>query len=168
MKTIYTCGECSHYMQGRCGKTQEKTAEIVKACRSFELADDCEVDMVLADVPEAPTPKEETQICKVCGRELTLDHFGTAPRNPSKHFTTCKECQGRRSAEGKRRSVAAQKAAEEPVRDTKGHEDKNVTVSLSPADLSSFDDAQLLDELRRRGYSGPIRKAIVVYQNVML
>lgn len=97
-------------------------------------------------------PKMETtpttKVCKVCGRELTLDHFQVSgfTKQP---INTCKECMGARKKAKKDGIEKKKPTITNPLlRETPSH-----------VPLEFYTDADLAAELHRRGYTGTLTKA---------
>lgn len=82
----------------------------------------------------------ETKVCKVCGRELTLDHFA---KNNYGVSHTCKECKGKRISEGHLRRNKVAELEEE-------------LKAARQARLKDFTPRELMLELKTRGYVGKL------------
>lgn len=78
----------------------------------------------------------ETKICKVCGRELSVEHFKIT-RSGSR-VDTCTECATKKLRENKAKKLAD---ARQSVIDMK---------------LCNFTPRELMEELARRGYKGKL------------
>ena len=91
---------------------------------------------------EAPDKTEpQTKVCKRCGRVLPLHEFGRHARTADGLQVYCREC----SKEAMKKTRAG-KVAKDESRATYG--------------LASFADQDLLDELKRRGFSGYLKRTV--------
>lgn len=113
--------------------------------------------------------KQQTKVCKRCGRELPVDQFGKHAKTKDGLQPICKECRSKKSkAAHVKKNVTpeviekleeledtvnsyAEKIKEEPVAGTR----------LWP-NLSGFQDEDLIHELAERGWEGNISKRICV------
>ena len=112
---------------------------------------DCQREMNRAylakkqEVPATYTPVAErtTKVCPKCGRELPLERFGKNKRTTDGLKCYCQDCENENSKQYRRRVRAEAKAAKEAAKD--------ITLAGIP-------DADLVAELKRRGYVGTISK----------
>jgi len=97
------------------------------------------------EVPATYTPFAErtTKVCPKCGRELPLERFGKNKRTTDGLKCYCQDCENENSKQYRRRVRAEAKAAKEAAKDTT---------------LAGIPDADLVAELKRRGYVGTISK----------
>ena len=104
------------------------------------------------------TRTEATKLCKKCGRELTLDHFGKKNGTKDGLQYWCKECVTKSILDARRAKKAAQEAAKPQ---TKTEAPKPSTPTPEPEPLPIFNpvtavqeisDDLLAQELRRRGW----------------
>ncbi len=132
------CGYCKHYLPGKalCGLTMKEVGFLeVKPC--YE-----------AQTQKTETKMEEnnetkTKVCKRCGRELPLHEFSRHARTADGLQVYCRDCC--KEAMKKTRRGKVQKDIE---RATYG--------------LSSFSDDELINELRRRGFSGYLKQVVEI------
>lgn len=80
--------------------------------------------------------KQETQVCKVCGRELPLSRFCKSHLGV---FKTCKECVQKKHVQ----TLADKKMARLK---------KDEVATARNMRLSEFEPRELMAELKRRGY----------------
>jgi hypothetical protein len=111
---------------------------------------DCQRELAQAymakkDAATSPPPDQErkTKRCPKCGRELPLERFGKNKRTTDGLKCYCKECENKNSVIYRRRVRQEAKAAKEAAKD--------ITLVGIP-------DADLVAELKRRGYVGTISK----------
>ena len=139
------CCDCIDYAPGgkcRNPKVHKYLVGFFQApCREF-----IEKPKTTATMETKPT----TKVCKVCGRELTLDHFQVSgfTKQP---INTCKECMGARKK--------AKKDGIEKKKPVVTHPFFPAKETPSPVPLEYYTDADLAAELRRRGYTGTLTKA---------
>ena len=134
------CADCTYYAAGgRC-----RNHDVRKDTVGF-LQPACPLFTEKTTQPQMETTPT-TKVCKVCGRELTLDHFQISgfTKQP---INTCKECMGER----KKKTTKA--AAVPPV-------PSDETPDRIP--LEFYTDADLAAELHRRGYTGTLTKSNIL------
>ena len=132
------CGDCLHYSTPNgspfCRKTGKVTGHL--------LQKDC-------FTPKSNTQMETTQehpktkVCKRCGRERPLHEFGRHARTADGLQTYCREC-----------CAASVKRARKKKADKKALEVMHVK-DANP--LVVFTNQELLDEIKRRGYTGYLK-----------
>lgn len=138
-------------------------------CRTFHKNDP------VCDAPKKPTKTMETKVCTVCGRELPLSQFSKSKTTKDGHENQCKECRCKRAKEkraAKRANESAKSAKmQKAVKAPKSTYDK-LLESLSEtevdcrgpyahfAGLINWTDADLVAELRNRGYEVTAKKEI--------
>ena len=85
-------------------------------------------------------PPPETQVCKCCGRELSISQFR---RNGFGLLQTCNECMSKKKSEGhkKRDDIADLRRQVAEARQLR---------------LKDFQPRELMIELRNRGYEGTL------------
>ena len=157
------CGTCGWFSDGQCRK-QHRSAGF------FELA--CE-DYLEKIVPISNTfsnePAPATKVCKTCGRELTLDHFGGHHRTADRLQASCKECMNAKIKKGQQErwdKASQPKAKKAPKTELDEILDKaepmpiqEPKVKYEPArDLDDYTPQELYDELCRRGWTGTLTK----------
>lgn len=92
------------------------------------------------------TRTEATKLCKKCGRELTLDHFGKKNGAKDGLQNWCKECMTKNVLEARR----AKKAAKAQTETEKEKEPKPIFNPIIA--VEDIPDQTLADELRHRGW----------------
>lgn len=115
----------------------------------------------------------ETKICKDCGRELPIDAFAKSACTKDGHEGSCKDCRNKRAKElrhglrEKSKSAKIQKAVKTPKPTfDKLLESLPVTTvdcrgeQAHLAGLVNWTDADLVAELRNRGYKVTATKEI--------
>ncbi len=140
----HKCGDCSWFRDGYCRKLRQPAGFFTIACDDFALG--------TADTAPA------TKVCKTCGRELTLDHFGGHHRTADHLQASCKECMNAKikkaaQASWDKRKGNTQEQEEEPAQIVKSE------GILQVMGLESYTDDEIADELARRGWSGNLYKA---------
>lgn len=83
--------------------------------------------------------KQESKVCKACGRELPITEFYLRADGSPRSY--CKSCTNRKSAEYLRRKKAEEKC-----------EGGGMSKVFSNPELAKFTPAQLMKELAARGY----------------
>lgn len=78
----------------------------------------------------------QAKVCRLCGREKTLDEFHKNNKSKDGHQSYCKECNKDYSKRNKHINETPQKT--------------------SNPDLAQFTPRQLIEELRSRGYKGTL------------
>ena len=98
-----------------------------------------------------------TKVCKTCGRELTLDHFGGHHRTADGLQASCKECMSAKIKKTKKAAPAASTpSGAEPIELMPIPEPE---VKYEPArDLDGYTPQELYDELKRRGWQGTLTR----------
>lgn len=102
-----------------------------------------------------------TKVCKTCGRQLTLDHFGGHHRTADHLQTSCKECMSAKIKKTKKAAPAAITPSEaDPIELIPIPEPE---VKHEPTcNLDDYTSQALYDELRRRGWQGTLSKVITL------
>lgn len=105
----------------------------------------------MAETKPAPAETEatKTKTCRECGRELPLDKF-SKNRNGSLHV--CKDCMKAK------RAKAAEKGAKPGRYKTPERRLSEIFVSA----LTPLSDTTLIEELKKRGYTGTLTKTLTV------
>ena len=147
-----TCSQCYHYITpGQCMKHR-------RVVSSLRNADDlpCFTDY------EIPTTMEEnktptTKVCKECGRELPLEQFA---KNPHGYTSLCKECMKAKQSKGVKAHRDGLKELKDQMERSSMHKPEyQPEGKKAPAfDITTASDADLVAELRRRGYAGTLTK----------
>lgn len=91
------------------------------------------------EAPDKTEPK--TKVCKRCGRELPLHEFGKHARTADGLQVYCREC------------------SKEAMKNTRMKKVKEVAL-LKKSSIAAFEDQELLDELKRRGFSGYLKRVV--------
>ena len=147
-----TCASCDHYIRGRLemncsagGGSMGSTGPLRAACPKYEPKN---TDTTM----EKATP--QTKVCKKCGRELPRDQFNKHSRSRDGIQPYCKECQAAMSKAGwdKRHAegTAGWKSKKAPADPVAGPE----------RDIRIYNDVDLAQELRRRGYDVKCTKTV--------
>lgn len=93
------------------------------------------------------TMEKTTKVCKECGRELPIEQFRANPRCKDGHLDTCNDCMKGKITKGiqgkKNRSLDGLSLELEEI----DHD-----IKPSSPKLSSFEDYELVEELRLRGW----------------
>lgn len=136
------CGRCEFMSptDGACrlpSSGRQAVAYFQEACKARNTQND-------NDMKE--DTKEEKAICQECGRELPLEEFA---RNRWGYTNTCKDCMKAKKA-GK--APKPEKSANEVIEELIEHNEK-LRVA---ANLKEVATPILMDELKRRGWSGTL------------
>lgn len=149
MSRITVCLDCPLYQTGGwCKHKRKDVGALQPACdhakkmnETFNPEDKEEEPMT-----EMNTRTEATKLCKKCGRELTLDHFGKKNGTKDGLQYWCKECVTKSILEARRAKKAAKAQTEtETEKEPKPIFNPIVAVKDIP-------DQTLADELRHRGW----------------
>lgn len=97
--------------------------------------------------PAAPETETKTKVCKCCGRELPLEAFSPHSRARDGHKAVCKECV-KGAPHGPRGKKPLPKKGADGVTAPAG----SGPDAERPIALSTFADAELVAELRFRGW----------------
>lgn len=152
MSRITVCLDCPLYQTGGwCKHKRKDVGALQPACdhakkmnETFNPEDKEEEPMT-----DMNTRTEATKLCKKCGRELTLDHFGKKNGTKDGLQYWCKECLTKSILEARRAKKEA-KAQTETAQDPTPV--KTVVTVATRYDLTDAPDQKLADELRRRGW----------------
>ena len=157
----HKCGDCSWFSDGYCRKLRQSAGFFTIACDDFALG----------TTDTAPA----TKVCKTCGRELPLDHFGGHHRTADHLQASCKECMKKKfktatEKRWKERKAEAlgkvKKVKAAPKTELDEILDKAEPMSIqetevkyeAPRDLDGYTPQELFDELKRRGWTGVLTK----------
>lgn len=151
------CGDCVYFAEGKCRLAHKEVGFFDAGCDDHQRS-------VPVDAATA------TKVCKTCGRELTLDHFGGHHRTADHLQASCKECMNAKIKKGQqeRWDKAPQPKAKKKAPKTELDEildkaepmpiqEPRVVLVQTP-DLSEFTPQELYDELKRRGWSGMLTR----------
>ena len=169
------CMKCRHYLIMRngdvfCAKSNKPAAALAeKPCFEprMEQAPAAETTVAKgnhgggrkAAFPNRTNPEtgQVEKHCRVCGEYKPIEAFPHNRTHNDGHASECKECHNRLTVENLRRRRAEKRAA----RDEVSAPAAVATAKPSPAgkaDLSSFTDRELADELHARGWEGILSK----------
>jgi len=174
------CNECRFFSDlGRCRNGSTRRSDVgyfQKACPKglpkeyppheteqdhTEIAQDNPKIEHTMDQNEQPKTKK----CRNCGRELPLDQFS---RNGRGFFHVCKDCMKAKRHQAAEDAATGEKEPKKPKpRPTHNyrmpHQKSEAQTFVSA--LSNFSDLVLIDELKKRGYTGKLTKTMTVYLN---
>ena len=147
MSRITVCLDCPLYQTGGwCKHKRKDVGALQPACdhakkmnETFNPEDKEEEPMT-----DMNTRTEATKLCKKCGRELTLDHFGKKNGTKDGLQYWCKECVTRNVLDARRARKEA-KAQTETVKEPK-------PIFNPVTAVQEISDDLLAQELRRRGW----------------
>ena len=153
MSRVTVCLDCPLYQTGGwCKHKRKDVGALQPACdhakkmnETFNPEDKEEEPMT-----DMNTRTEATKLCKKCGRELTLDHFGKKNGTKDGLQYWCKECTTRNVLEARRAKKAA-KAQTETETETETEKEPKPIFNPIIA-VEDIPDQTLADELRRRGW----------------
>lgn len=151
------CGNCCNYVlrpyhENVCGVTG-RCVNYFGTCDKFGTPRKTDNDM-------------ETKVCKKCGRELPLDMFGGSAMSADGHKHVCKECVSETMKESHPKGVKCVKGekiekpdpSEDVVKWEKAKKDNVIAVCR----LSDWNDDDIINELRKRGFKGTIGREITL------
>lgn len=148
-----TCSQCYYYLTpGQCMKHHR----VVSALRNAD-----ELNCWKDRNEETPTTMEEktptTKVCKECGRELPLEQFA---KNPHGYTSLCKECMKAKQSKGVKAHRDGLKELKDQMERSSMHRPEyQPEGKKAPAfDITTASDADLVAELRARGYAGTLTK----------
>lgn len=150
------CGDCIYFAyEGKCRLAHKEVGFFDAGCDDYQRS-------VPVDAATA------TKVCKTCGRELTLDHFGGHHRTADHLQASCKECMNAKIKKAAQASWDKRKDKKEKERKNELDEilDKAEPIPIQepkvkyvPArDLDDYTPQELYDELKRRGWTGVLTK----------
>ena len=151
MSRITVCLDCPMYQTGGwCKHKRKDVGALQPACdhakkmnETFNPEDKEEEPMT-----DMNTRTEATKLCKKCGRELTLDHFGKKNGTKDGLQYWCKECLTKSILEARR----AKKEAQAPKPSTPTPEPEPLPIFNPVTAVQEISDDLLAQELRRRGW----------------
>lgn len=143
------CRMCRHYSFVGLESTCRKTRKTVGALWERPCFEEKEPISINPQTTTAMEEKPKTKVCKSCGHELPVDQFGPHPRSKDGLQAVCRTCASQ-ARKGRRISR---------------HPSENEEIAPPPKapevkKLDAFADAEILEELRRRGYKGQLSKTI--------
>ena len=151
MSRVTVCLDCPLYQTGGwCKHKRKDVGALQPACdhakkmnETFNPEDKEEEPMT-----EMNARTEATKLCKKCGRELTLDHFGKKNGTKDGLQYWCKECLTKSILETRRAKKAAKAQTE-----TETETEKEPKPIFNPIiAVKDIPDQTLADELRHRGW----------------
>lgn len=158
-----TCHECRFFSDlGRCRNGAVRRSDVgffQKACDKF-LPTPPKEDNQETTKQQEPMEKEtktapaeteapKTKTCRECGRELPLDQFS---KNRNGILHVCKDCMKTK------RAKAAEKGQQIGRYKTPERRPSETFVSA----LTPLGDTALIEELKKRGYTGTLTKTLTV------
>lgn len=162
---MYLCKDCIYFREdGFCWnplRTKREVGYFQNQCGGFVLS----LEAKLNEYNNKKMKQEKTQstkTCKDCGRELPLTQF-TKTRNGN-YGTLCKECKGKRiKAAMKVNGIPAHQAEVETTVDTPAAIQDALAaaagnIARRKKTISSASDAEIIDELKYRGFSGRLQR----------
>ena len=123
------CGCCQHFSDGYCRETKKNLGFFTFPCDKY----------VEKELPVDPQPTKE---CKRCGRVLPVSAFGGHAQTADHLQPLCRECMSE-AIKGKGGRKPKVEVAQEPK---------------AGRSLGGYTDKEIYDELRRRGWSGPLTR----------
>lgn len=157
-----TCHECRFFSDlGRCRNGAVRRSDVgffQKACDKFlppASEDDNQplnpkTNMKEETIPApASTEAPKTKKCRECGRELPLDQFS---KNRNGILHVCKDCMKEKRS----------KAAKKGDRPGRYKPDPRPAAQTYVSALDNISDLVLIDELKKRGYTGTLTKTLTV------
>lgn len=161
------CSECDFFIgvDGWCRRKSKHVCFFDNACDKFSTHEDYEKEMkALKPIALKPTRKSmkestaekygiETAVCATCGQTKPLKEF---LKNRWGYTKLCKACKQAKVKNTRGTAKAVEEKAEGIV------PPPIVTQQLpQPPALESFSDGELVEELKRRGYTGTIQKTYI-------
>ena len=149
------CSECRFFSDlGRCRNGAARRSDVgffQKACDKFEPIQQPTKQEPMAETKSAPaeTEAQKTKTCRECGRELPLDQFS---KNRNGILHVCKDCMKTK------RAKAAEKGNQPGRYKMPERRPSETFVSA----LTPLSDTALIDELKKRGYTGTLTKILTV------
>lgn len=176
------CRECAYYVADLPERNCARVYGVIKTVGPLWAACDKFSHKTHYNTMEEPIKDPQTKVCKKCGRELPAEAFGRHHRTKDGLQPICKECRskmekgnpkyGRRKKDGTVSIPAAHAQevrdfieskhsgkAKEAIRDDSAHR-KIVEDLIDHDTLRYFNDLDLCNELRRRGYDVKCSKTI--------
>ena len=127
------CGYCKHYLPGKAlCGLTKKEVGFLEVKLCYE-----------ANTNMEENNETKTKVCKRCGRELPLHEFGRHARTADGLQVYCRQCS--KEAMMRTRKRREQKAEER-----------------AKSGLQAFDTDDLINELRRRGFSGYLKQVVEI------
>lgn len=93
-----------------------------------------------------------TKVCTRCGRELPLDAFGKSWRASDGHKHICRECNGQISSKAQKAAYAKNLRKKKAQSSETSETSETSKETKKVLDLSTMEEAVMVDELRRRGW----------------
>jgi ribosomal protein L40E len=110
-----------------------------------------------------------TRVCRVCGRDLPLDAFGSHAKTWDHKATVCKECMADRLRKNKAPKPTPAPVLDEGIRTVKATP-VDEPILLADIDtgfsLENVESIRLVEELRARGYTVTCQRPITVIEEL--
>ena len=160
------CGECIFLNDtGHCRLQDKARSYFAEACSRFST------EPYIHKQPKEEKPMKEekktaavetSRICKGCGKELPLEQFG---RNRYGYTWYCVDCMKARRQQGMEK--AGYNFGEAPAKPKRKAQPKDKPAAdaqpeAKPAPEWKMTDAELITELRARGYRGRLEKVSTI------
>lgn len=89
--------------------------------------------------------EQKTKICKVCGKELSIENFSKHPKTSDGYSSVCKECMHKLQSEGHKNR-----------KENKMRELKSEVENARAMRLQDFTPRELMKRLKELGYEGTL------------
>lgn len=89
--------------------------------------------------------EKKTKICKVCGKELSIENFSRHPKTSDGYSSICKECMSKLQSEGHKNR-----------KENKMKELKSEAENARAMRLQDFTPRELMKRLKELGYEGTL------------
>ena len=152
------CGNCKHFrLVVSLGTTfcdlskKDGIGHFAEPCEYYEDQNNQEQPKTSTAMESYTTP---AKVCKICGRALPLDSFPKHPRTKDGHGHICAECLKAKNASSIQAAIDARKG---PRAQVKGPSQPAPQI-VDKRDLADYTDADLYEELKRRGWAGTLTR----------
>lgn len=160
------------YNENICSRTGKIVPPLAKKSCFQERKTHNEMEKTLQK-PEIDEPQQEmieshqdevlvttTKVCTRCGRELPLDAFGKSWRASDGHKHICRECNGQISSKAQKAAYAKNPRKKKAQSSETSETSETSKETKKVLDLSTMEEAVMVDELRRRGWDVKCSKLI--------